>query len=76
VSIPTDQLISIESFLGVVGMLGGIPPGLLSILIGTLYLLIRFRRMNWGFRIAFLMSDALAVAGMGAILSIWHQFSK
>jgi hypothetical protein len=74
--IPTNLLVSVESFLGVVGMFGGIPLGLLSILIGTSYLLIRFRRMNWGFRVAFVMSNALAVAGMRAILSVWSKFSR
>ena len=73
---PKDVGIPIESFLGVFGMFGGIPLGLLSLLVATLYLLIRFRHMNWGYRIGFVLSDILTVLGMWAILSIWHQFSK
>jgi hypothetical protein len=68
--------IPIESFLGVFGMLGGLPLGLLSLLVATLYLLIRFRPMNWGYRIAFVLSDILTILGMWAIFSIWHQISR
>jgi hypothetical protein len=37
------------------GMFLGIPLGLLSLLVGTLYLVVRFRRMSWGYRIAFVV---------------------
>jgi hypothetical protein len=61
---------------GNAGMFFGIPLGLLSLVIGTLYLVVRFRHMNWGYRIAFVVCDALTILGMWTILSIWGQLSK
>jgi hypothetical protein len=60
-----------KGYLGVVGLFGGIPLGMLSLLVGILYLGDRFRHMNWAYRIAFVICDALTIAGMYAILSLW-----
>jgi hypothetical protein len=62
---------TVKSYLGVVGLFGGIPLGMLSLLVGTVYLGDRFRHMNWAYRIAFVICDALTIAGMYAILSLW-----
>ncbi len=60
-------------FLRNLGMLLGLPLGLLSLIIASLYLTFRFRRVNRGYRIAFVICNVLTIAGMWGILSILNQ---
>jgi hypothetical protein len=69
-------IVRVNGSFGTLGMFAGIPLGILSLIVSTLYLIVRFRRMSWFYRIAFVATDALTIVGMCAILSIWGQLSR
>jgi hypothetical protein len=68
-----SPLFDFLDFLRNFGMLLGLPCGLLSIIIATVYLRLRFRGMSWDYRVAFIVCDVLNVAGMWGIFSILNK---